>query len=298
MLQQTRVAATIPYFERFLARFPDVEALANAPESDLLACWAGLGYYRRARNLQKAAQLICERGSLPETYAEIRQLPGIGSYTAAAIASIGFGLPHAVVDGNVYRVLSRVFADPFNIAAASARAHFSELAEDLLDRGAPGRFNQALMELGATLCLPKNPQCLLCPVANWCEAKQQSRQNEFPVKIAPRKSVEETRTVFWIERDGRLLLWRRPADSRLMPGFWELPEPMHLPEVEPGAILGTFRHGITFHNYTFRVVEARVPANPGGCEWRAIEDFRTVPVSTIVRKAIRIAGRKARAASG
>jgi A/G-specific adenine glycosylase len=286
MLQQTRVAAVIPYYERFLASFPAFEVLAEAAETELLAAWAGLGYYYRAHNLQKAARMMRESGAFPSTYEEIRRLPGIGDYTAAAIASIAFELPHAVLDGNVLRVLSRVLADETNIASAGGRKHFAIAANELLDRRRPGAFNQAVMELGATVCLPGNPRCLVCPVAQWCRARASGRQNALPVKIRERKSAEEHRTVFWIERQGRVLLWRRPADSRLMPGFWELPEAEQLPGIT-GRRLGSFRHGITFHRYLFDVVEASA-AGIGCCEWVAVEELARLPVSTIARKAKRV----------
>lgn len=286
MLQQTRVAAVIPYYERFLTRFPTFEALAAAPETELLAAWAGLGYYYRARNLQKAAGVMSGRGMFPSNYQEIRELPGIGDYTAAAIASIAFELPHAVLDGNVLRVLSRVLDDATNTASAGGRKHFVQAADELLDRTQPGAFNQAVMELGATVCLPGNPQCLVCPVARLCGARESGRQNELPVKIRERKSIEEHRTVFWIERAGCVLLWQRPAASRLMPGFWELPESEQLPGIS-GRRLGSFSHGITFHKYRFVVAEANA-ADIGSCEWVETEKLARMPVSTIVRKAQKV----------
>ncbi len=286
MLQQTRVAAVIPYYERFLQRFPDFRALADAPEQELLAYWAGLGYYYRARNMQKAAQKMVEMGGFPSAYEEIRALPGIGEYTAAAVASIGFDLPHSVVDGNVYRVLSRIFNDFTNIASGPARKHFTVLAETLLDRKRPGTYNQALMELGATVCLPKKPQCLLCPVASVCQARMQGTQDTLPVKIKPQKSVQEERTLFFVERDGKVLLWQRPATSRLMPGFWELPEQEQLLEAVPGKLLKSFRHGITFHDYGFELREANVPEDIGSCQWMAMEELSTLPLSTIAKKAL------------
>src|SRR5947209_4681805 len=200
MLQQTRVAAVIPFYERFLERFPNVNSLAAAPEQDLLASWAGLGYYYRARNLQKAAQQVMDAGGFPSTYEGIRQLPGIGDYTAASVASISFDLPHAVVDGNVLRVLSRVLDDDTNIASVTGRKHFSLLAQQLLDRENAGAFNQAVMELGATICVPKNPQCLVCPVGELCRARQRGNQTNRPVKIVARKAAEQKRMLFWIER--------------------------------------------------------------------------------------------------
>jgi A/G-specific adenine glycosylase len=288
MLQQTRVAAVIPYYGRFLARFPGFEALADAPETDLLAHWAGLGYYYRARNLQRAARVMRDGGAFPSSYEAIRRLPGIGDYTAAAVASIAFELPHAALDGNVLRVLSRVCEDTTNSASSAGRKHFASIAGELLDRTKPGMFNQAMMELGATICLPTNPQCLLCPVARLCGARASGRQNELPVKIIGRNSLEEHRTVFWIERHGRVLLWKRGASSRLMPGFWELPEDAQLPAIRPGQKLGSFRHGITFHNYRFDVVEACAPCETGECEWVALPELARLPVSTILKKAKRV----------
>jgi len=291
MLQQTRVAAVIPYYERFLSRFPTFQALADAPEAELLAHWAGLGYYYRARNLQKAAQVMREKGRFPISYEEIRCLPGVGDYTAAAIASIAFDLPHAALDGNVFRVLSRVCDDATNIASSAGRKHFARIADELLDGTEPGMFNQAMMELGATICLPNNPQCLLCPVARFCGARVSGRQEELPVKISARKSVEEHRTVFWIEHGGALLLWQRAANSRLMPGFWELPERAQLPAVAAGRKLGSFRHGITFYNYRFDVAEASVPVDAGACQWIALEALANLPLSTVLKKAKGVVGK-------
>jgi A/G-specific adenine glycosylase len=303
MLQQTRVSAVIPFYERFLRRFPDYASLAQSPESDLLAHWAGLGYYYRARNMQKAAQLMVEQGGFPSTYEGIRALPGVGEYTAAAVGSISFNLPHAVVDGNVFRVLSRVDNDPTDIASTLGRKRFTALAETLLDRRHPGDYNQAMMELGATVCLPKNPQCLVCPVADLCLARQHHRQNELPVKSKLQKSVEEHRTLFWIEEEDRVLLWQRPPDAKLMPGFWELPEQAQLPDVVPGETIGSFRHGITIHNYSFTIRRAAVPANLHGCQWVKKSDLleqtnptekrkgkqaAQIPLSTVARKAERV----------
>lgn len=285
MLQQTRVSAVIPYYERFLTRFPTFETLANAPESELLAQWAGLGYYYRARNLQKAARQMMDAGIFPDTYREIASLPGVGRYTAAAVASIAFDLPHAVLDGNVFRVLSRVFEDSTNIASASAAKHFAKLADSMLDRVHSGDWNQAMMELGATICLPKKPQCLVCPVAGLCGARASGRQEELPVKIKQQKSSTHTRTLFWIERDRYVLLWQRPQDSKLMPGFWELPEIAQLPTVQPGRGLGSFRHGITTHKYTFEVVPAAVPEVLGRCKWISEDELGSLPVSTVAKKA-------------
>ena len=288
MLQQTRVAAVIPYFERFLLHYPTVESLANAQESELLSNWAGLGYYYRARNLQKAAQAIVRVGAFPNTYAALLQLPGVGDYTASAVSSIAFGLPHAVLDGNVFRVLSRYFADFTNVASLAGKKHFAYLANQLLDRQCPGTFNQAMMELGATVCLPKSPQCLLCPIAFGCQAKQQQRTGELPIKIIDRRTHKVDRLLYWIQQGDAVLAWQRGVDSRLMPGFWELPETEQLPNAITGKVVGAFRHGITIYDYRFKIAAAAVPAEVGLCRWLTAKDLQTLPLSTVFRKAVRV----------
>jgi A/G-specific adenine glycosylase len=299
MLQQTRVAAAIPYYERFLARFPTVEALAEASESDLLAHWAGLGYYHRARNLQQAARTIRDMGGFPNTHEAILKLAGVGDYTAAAIASISFGLPYAVLDGNVFRVLSRIGNDSTDIASSAGKKTFSALAAALLDSERPGDHNQALMELGATVCLPKNPQCLVCPVSALCLASAAGTQDRLPVKKKSQKSVSVERILYWITRGNKVLLWQRPAESKLMPGFWELPEAEQLPRIDPGVEQGSFRHGITFHNYLFRMMTAEAPAELGVCEWVDIHQLAALPLSTVTRKAMKLLERrKTKAAAG
>ncbi len=275
MLQQTRVAAVIPYYERFLAKFPTVEALASATEQELLAAWAGLGYYSRARNLHAAAKQIA--GAFPRTYDEIRALPGVGDYTAAAVASIAFGLPHAAVDGNVARVLARVTAE------AAAKKRLQALAGELMDRRRPGEFNQALMELGATICVPRSPQCLLCPVAELCEARALGRQNEFPAVAARGTRMRVDRTVFVVEKNGRLLLWQRAADDRRLAGFWELPERL---DGLAGQPVGRFRHSIVNHDYTFEVRTATLGRAPRGHRWWPEQRLSEIPLSTTAKKAI------------
>jgi A/G-specific adenine glycosylase len=237
--------------------------------------------------MQLAARLMQERGSFPVTYQEIRDLPGVGDYTAAAISSIAFDLPHAALDGNVVRVLSRLLDERTNIASGVGRRRFAALAQGLLDMEHPGAFNQAMMELGATVCLPKNPQCLLCPVAQLCRARAGGIQNELPMKTVRTAMVQERRAVFWIEKEGAVLLWQRPPTARLMPGFWELPEAIHLPGATPGAKLASFRHGITFHSYSFEVREAAAPADIGKCQWVSLAQLCQLPASTIVKKARR-----------
>src|ERR1700733_1026464 len=208
MLQQTRVAAVIPYYERFLALFPDASTLASAAEQELLAAWAGLGYYARARNLQKAARAIVELAQFPADYAALRGLPGVGDYTAAAVASIAFGMPHAVLDGNVLRVLSRLEAERGDIKSQVVRRRLGALAETLLDRKHPGEFNQALMELGATVCLPKQPSCGACPISPQCKGRQQGIENQLPISgVRPTASRRE-RHLLVIEKEDKILLWQ------------------------------------------------------------------------------------------
>jgi A/G-specific adenine glycosylase len=286
MLQQTRVAAVIPYFEKFLRRFPDVASLARAEESEVIEYWSGLGYYSRARNLRKAAQQIVERGGFPSDYESIRQLPGIGDYTAAAIASIAFELPHAVLDGNVKRVLSRLTNERGDIGSAPIRNRLWEIAEQLLDRKRPGDFNQAIMELGATICLPREPQCPVCPVAGCCEALAWGTQNEVPHKSRRVAILRIQKTLLIIQKEGKLLLWKRTSSP--MAGFWELPEPGQLPAASLGERLGTVRHSITNHSYTCEVFSASVKKTPAGFEWMPNERSAELPLSTVTKKALRL----------
>jgi A/G-specific adenine glycosylase len=289
MLQQTRVAAATPYYERFLARFPDAAALARAPEPEVLAAWAGLGYYSRARNLHAAARRIAEAGRFPEDYEAIRALPGVGEYTAAAVASIAFGLPYAVLDGNAMRVLARLANDDGDIRSGETRARLRALAAALLDREHPGDFNQAVMELGATVCLPKEPNCLLCPVAAWCEARRHGSERRLPVKSHGAEAVRVELVFLAVRRHGDYLLWRRPAGAGRMAGFWELPEPAQLPESRVGARLGSFRHSITHHLYTVTVFEAEIRHAPQGLEWVPESGLENIPLSTLARKALALA---------
>jgi A/G-specific adenine glycosylase len=286
MLQQTRVAAVLPYYDRFLARFPDIPALARASEQELLACWSGLGYYSRARNLQRAARLAESKGGFPRDYADIRGLPGVGDYTAAAIASIAFGLPYAVLDGNVIRVLARLFNESGDVRSAVTRKRLQGHADRLLDRARPGEFNQAVMELGATVCLPRDPQCLLCPVADLCEARRHGAERTLPRKSGNPKSVRIQKTLLLIERGGSLLLWQRPPGSGRMEGFWELPEPDQLPGVEQGRETANFRHTIMNCSYCFTVARAAIRSAPSGFSWVSRDRLPSLPLSTAARKAL------------
>ena len=287
MLQQTRVVAAVPYYERFLERFPDAAALARASETQVLTAWAGLGYYSRARNLHRAAKLIAAGGGFPHDYAAIRALPGIGDYTAAAIAGIAFDLPHAVLDGNVMRVLTRLSNDDGDLRSTVTKKRLAALAAALLDANNPGDFNQATMELGAVVCLPRDPQCLLCPVAAWCQARQAGSVSRLPVKSGRKEPVRIDLEFLAICRDGKYLLRQRPPDSARMAGFWELPEPAQLPQAAAGETVGRFRHTITHHLYAVTVRQAEIAEVPPGFEWIPESRLRQIPLSTLARKALR-----------
>jgi len=295
MLQQTRAEAVIPYYERFLERFPTVAALAAASEEEVLASWSGLGYYSRARNLHKAARRM--DGVFPSGYQAIRELPGVGDYTAAAIASIAFGLAYAVLDGNVMRVIARLTNDAADIGAGRTRARFREFAQhrlDGLDGRQAGAFNQAMMELGATVCLPRAPRCAICPLAALCEARREGRQSQLPVKLRKTEPVKIEMAVAVVERRGRLLLWQRTADSRRLAGFWELPSPEQLPESNAMAAIGTFRHTITHHHYRVTVRAGTLPPSmrpTRPLRWIPLDTLPALPLSTTARKALRLAGR-------
>ncbi len=298
MLQQTRAQAVIPYYQRFLDRFPDVQSVAVAREADVLAVWSGLGYYSRARNLQRAALAIVAQGGFPRDYESIHELPGVGPYTAAAVASIAFGAPHAVVDGNVLRVIARVHDDAADIQSARTRVRFQQIADDLLDRQNPGQFNQAMMELGATVCVPRAPLCSACPVAQLCRARETGRQLALPVKGRKTAVRHIALTVAVVENNGNVLLRRRAATASLMAGFWELPEPEDLPGWHPSEVLGSFRHTITHHDYIITVLTGKIPAAPKGFRWRCARMLTRIPLTTVARKALQLAAKGKQSAVG
>lgn len=224
MLQQTRVEAVKPYYERFLTALPTVEALANAPEEQLLKLWEGLGYYNRVRNLQRAAQAMVEQygGHVPASFDALLSLPGFGEYTAGAVSSIAFGILVPAVDGNVLRVISRLTADSRDMKNTVVKREITGAVQAILPKRV-GDFNQALMELGATVCLPNGaPQCLVCPLNRLCEANQQGIAAELPVKTVKKPRVVEERTVFLLCTKNQVALSRRPAKG-LLAGLWELP---------------------------------------------------------------------------
>lgn len=274
MLQQTRVAAVMEHYERFLKRFPTVRKLAAAKEESVLAQWSGLGYYRRARNLHAAAKVVVRQhaGEFPRNSAELRGLAGIGRYTAAAIASIAFGEAVAVVDGNVERVTARITGQ--NISGEQVWT----IAGQMLSREHPGDFNQAMMELGAMVCLPGEPKCSDCPVRRFCR----TRGRLAAVPQAPRQYKREIAHAL-TQRDGSILLVQRPANEQLMPGMWELPQ------VTPRASdeqLFSVRHSITVTDYKVRVVSS----NGAKGTWIRRERLHKLALTGLTKKILRRAG--------
>lgn len=277
MLQQTRVAAVLDHYARFMERFPTVEALASARERSVLAVWSGLGYYHRARRLHQAAKVIARerKGELARTAEDWRELPGIGRYTAAAIASIAFGEPAAAVDGNVERVLERMFGQ------VAGRDSAWQRAETLLDRTRPGAFNQAMMELGATICTPRAPQCLLCPLNTWCEF----RGTDIPKPQAQRKRKQ---LHYALARKGSaVLLVQRSADAKRMAGMWELPE-IHSANSSDAA-LTKIRHSITDTDYEVSVIHAPaalVSTLDGDARWFTRRQWQKLALTGLARKVL------------
>jgi A/G-specific adenine glycosylase len=306
MLQQTTVAAVIPYWERFVERFPDAASLAASREEDVLALWSGLGYYRRARALRQGALAVMERhgGRLPDDPEALMALPGIGRYTAGAIASVAFGREAPVVDGNVKRVFSRLFAMRGDGASAT-RAYWS-IAGSLVKGAAPGDWNQALMELGATVCTPRAPRCASCPVADRCRARRSGRIAAFPARAPSKPTRLVPVAMIWIERRGRILLERRVPTGPLR-GAWDLPAVVvegddpgraiaralskrHGLRVRPGRILLRAKHAILRTRLAIDVVEAAPAAsvpNGSALRWIAIDRLGEAAISGATAKIAR-----------
>ena len=275
MLQQTRVNAVLEHYQRFLERFPKIENLVAAREASVLAAWSGLGYYRRARMMHATAKKIVKEygGKFPPTEEGLRTLPGIGRYTAAAIASIAFGEPTAVVDGNVERVLQRLSGKPV------PREQLWESANAVLDGKRPGDFNQAMMELGATVCLPRGPLCSVCPVLKLCHARGEMASD----RASGRQQKREISYVL-ARQKGTVFLVQRPMAESLMAGMWELPEGQANPSTN-GTCL-TLRHSITVTDYTVRVMQGQIPENISGI-WVSETRLGKLPLTGLARKILR-----------
>ena len=293
MLQQTRVAAVLDYYRRFLQEAPTVAALAALPEERLMKLWQGLGYYSRARNLQKAARQVMEQhgGTFPNTYKEIRALPGVGDYTAGAIASIAFGLPVPAVDGNVLRVVARVCGDEGDITLPTTKKRVTLALAQVIPTEAPGDFNQAMMELGATVCLPNGASlCETCPAAHFCRAHLEERTGYLPVKAAKKARKVEQRNVYLLFHGDSVALRRRPGRG-LLAGLWEYPNELADGTDWPAqwglAPLGLERAGAGRHIFThiewhMTAWAGEVPgeALPEGWVWadrRELRDTYAVP---------------------
>jgi A/G-specific adenine glycosylase len=309
MLQQTRVETVIPYFERWLQRFPTLDSLAAASEQAVLKAWEGLGYYSRARNLRKAAQVVVEKfgGQLPQARHELEKLPGIGRYTAGAIASIAFGKDEAALDGNIRRVLARVFAMRLPARSPEGERRLWELAMQTLPAGQAGDFNQAIMDLGATICTPQKPACLVCPLSELCHGRAAGLQDVLPILKAAAPVPHYTVMAAIIERAGRVLIARRPSNG-LLGGLWEFPggklEPGEtLPEglereireelaarIAVGEPFGLYQHAfthfkITLHAFLCKLIDGEPTAiEASEIAWVNIPELKNYPMGKVDRQ--------------
>lgn len=300
MLQQTQVKTVLKYYPAFIKKFPSVESLAKAPLEEVLKSWELMGYYARARNLHRAAKIIAENyhGKLPESYKELRKLPGIGDYIAAAISSIAFGLPYPVLDGNVRRVLSRFYAIDIPANLNEFQKKCEKKLSGIFDRENPGNFSQAMMELGATVCVPKNPLCSDCPVRTYCVAYASGKQRAYPVKVEKKPIPEYQIALGVLFKKDRLLITRRKPDG-LLGGLWELPggkvQTNEMPEqacvrefkeevnlgVELGDFLTQVRHAYTHFKIVVHVFAVKL--GRGKIRLNGPVDYRWIMASELKR---------------
>jgi len=307
MLQQTTVAAVIPFYERFLARFPTLSSLAAASLEEVLPLWAGLGYYSRARHLHRLAQAVMERhgGEFPRDLAEVTKLPGVGRYTAGAVTSIAFDAPSPIVDANVARVFSRLFLIEGDLKSGANQKRLWHEAAEQVQSGAcpPSQLNPALMELGALICTPRAPRCGECPVNAFCAAFAAGRQSELPHATPKRDTVEMRDACAFIERGGRVFLRQRPHEAKIWwRGMWELPrvtarenesleaalrrllcEEFGL-EATVGVRLKTVEHGVTHHHITLACFAVEVAGEPRGGQWFAWDEIESLALPSAMRR--------------
>ena len=301
MLQQTRAETVVSYYDRFLSRFPTVQALAEAPQEELLKMWEGLGYYSRARSLQKAAQMIVAEfgGQLPADVLKLRSLPGVGDYTAGAIASIAFGIPAAAVDGNVERVICRYYAIEDTVGTPAVRRMITEKTQALVPADRPGAFANAMMEMGATMCTPKNPKCLLCPVRESCAGFAKGIAEQLPQKAKKKKQRVEERAVLLVLCEGRVLIVRR--EEKLLGGLYVFPdvldgkEPAELCRQMDALGLCTAYDGLLGHakhvfthiiwEMDIHLLVAQSCADIPGGRWVTREELEALPLPTAVKAA-------------
>jgi A/G-specific adenine glycosylase len=306
MLQQTRVETVIPYFEKWMRLFPDIQALAGASEHDVLNAWEGLGYYSRARNLHRAARQVLDQynGEIPRDLDELRKLPGIGRYTLGAIASIAFGMDVSALDGNIKRVYARIFDIEEPVDVPVGEKILWGLADKYLPKGHAGDYNQALMDLGATICVPKNPRCLICPVMKLCQARQNGTQDERPV-MKPKKEVPHYVNAAGVVMERkRVLLAQRPSQG-LLGGMWEFPngrvngDPakglskalkteynLSLRVKRDQESLGIVQHGYSHFSVTVHVFPCELISRPKGTnlKWVALKELENYPMGRIDRQ--------------
>jgi A/G-specific adenine glycosylase len=320
MAQQTRLETMLPFFRRWMARFPSIAALAAASQQEVLNEWEGLGYYSRARNLHQAARVVMDEhaGALPSTAADLQKLPGIGRYTAGAIASIAFGEDAPLVDGNVKRVFGRVLAleEPVNTPAGEKRIW--QIVGQHLPAGHAGDFNQALMDLGAVVCLPRQPLCGACPLSDLCLARQAGEEGDYPVKISRAKIPHHTVAAAVLRRDGRVLIAQRSEDT-LLGGMWEYPGGKQegdeglenclrreLKEelgvtIEVGAPVGVYKHAythfkVTLHAFESRIVSGDLKLNDHqAVKWVRLEELDDYPMGKIDRQISRALQKRGKA---
>ena len=319
MLQQTQIATVTPYYQRFLEAFPTVSRLAQAPLERVLELWSGLGYYRRARHLHQAAQAVAQQfaGEFPQNYASLRALPGIGDYTAKAVLSIAFNQPYAVLDGNVARVVARLCCLRGNLHRPQFRSHVETELAGLLSRREPGNFNQALMELGQTICLPRGPHCTACPLAKWCGGYRSGHPGDFPLPRPRRAAESHCLAVALLRRGSRVAMVRGLADG-LLDDLWNFPAAfggsphealealreklaglMRAPFATVGARHGAplltlgepmaeFRHGITFRAIQGRVypVETSRAIRHASLHWFELKELPQAAISQLARKIV------------
>ena len=280
MLQQTRVSTVLPYYERWMVAFPGFEALDAAKESEVLKHWEGLGYYSRARNLHKLAKQVSAMEEIPQSRARWLEFPGVGPYASAAITSIAFDQPEAVVDGNVVRILARLFKDgrEFRSSAEAAKA-MSTPAKQILNTRHPGDHNQAVMELGATLCLPRKPSCLLCPVREHCLASLEADPNTYP-NIRRRKNQRSELSRAFCLRDSKIFLFQHPADAPRLAGLLELPLLESVSNDKSHGLLLTKTRAISDQSICERIYRVEVASSAvPGCRWVGLGELDDLPMS-------------------
>jgi A/G-specific adenine glycosylase len=303
MLQQTRVETVIPYFEKWMRLFPSVRGLAEASEQEVLNAWEGLGYYSRARNLHKAAKIVVAEyeGKLPSDLKALRSLPGIGRYTVGAIASIAFNMDEPTLDGNLRRVFARLFDVSEPADSQAGEKTLWKLAAEHLPKGQAGDYNQALMDLGASICLPKNPRCLICPLMELCQARINGTQAQRPVLKPKKETPQYVHAAAVIVKGGKVLLSKRPSKG-LLGGMWEFPngrvdgnpakglesalETGYRLKVQKGEALGIVRHAYTHFRVTVHAFRAELVSMPKNeaIEWVGLEKLDTYPMGKVDRQ--------------